>query len=252
MFEHFKGEEAFVKKILEFKDQALNRQRIVLTKFLNPYYQSIVYSVIGKLDELIVLEDGGFINSEAKRMIIAPAYYQIEQVDFEIVLVKITYAKPFGKLTHRDILGALMSLGVKRELFGDIYEYQDVFYVAMDLKIYDYVKNNLNLIKRSKVKLSVSDENIEIINQYICKTFIVSSFRLDKIVSSIYNLPRSKAVNYIRSGFVKVNHKEVEEISYLCNNSDIISLRGHGRVKIVDTKRMTKQDNYVIEGYFYK
>ena len=252
MFEHFKGEEAFVKKILEFKDQALNRQRIVLTKFLNPYYQSIVYSVIGKLDELIVLEDGGFINSEAKRMIIAPAYYQIEQVDFEIVLVKITYAKPFDKLTHRDILGALMSLGVKRELFGDIYEYQDVFYVAMDLKIYDYVKNNLNLIKRSKVKLSVSDENIEIIHQYICKTFIVSSFRLDKIVSSIYNLPRSKAVNYIRSGFVKVNHKEVEEISYLCNNSDIISLRGHGRVKIVDTKRMTKQDNYVIEVYFYK
>ena len=160
--------------------------------------------------------------------------------------------KPFGKLTHRDILGALMSLGVKRELFGDIYEYQDVFYVAMDLKIYDYVKNNLNLIKRSKVKLSLSDENIEIIHQYICKTFIVSSFRLDKIVSSIYNLPRSKAVNYIRSGFVKVNHKEVEEISYLCNNSDIISLRGHGRVKIVDTKRMTKQDNYVIEGYFYK
>lgn len=37
MFEHFKGEEAFVKKILEFKDQALDRQRIVLTKFLNPY-----------------------------------------------------------------------------------------------------------------------------------------------------------------------------------------------------------------------
>ena len=145
-----------------------------------------------------------------------------------------------------------MSLGVKRELFGDIYEYHDVFYVLMDLKIYDYVKNNLNLIKHSKVKLSLSDESIEITHQYTCKTFIVSSFRLDKIVSSIYNLPRSKAVNYIRSGFVKVNHKEVEEISYLCNNSDIISLRRYGRVKIVDTKRVTKQNNYVIEGYFYK
>ena len=65
MFEHFKGEEAFVKKILEFKDQALNRQRIVLTKFLNPYYQSIVYSVIGKLDELIVLEDDRIVTSLA-------------------------------------------------------------------------------------------------------------------------------------------------------------------------------------------
>ena len=49
--------------------------------------------------------------------------------------------------------------------------YHDNFYVAMDLKIYDYVKNNLNLIKRSKVKLSLSDESIEITHQYTCKTF---------------------------------------------------------------------------------
>lgn len=47
MIEHFKGEEVFVKKVLEFKDQALYKQRLVLTKFLNPYHQSIVYSIVG-------------------------------------------------------------------------------------------------------------------------------------------------------------------------------------------------------------
>lgn len=252
MLEHFKGEEVFVKKVLEFKDQALNKQRIVLTKFLNPHHQSIVYNIIKKNEDLMVLEDGGMLNTETKRLIIAPSFYQIEKEDFEIALVKIIYAKPFGKLSHRDILGALMSLGVKRELFGDIYEYNDDFYLAMDLKIFDYVKDNLMMIKRSKVKLSLVDEKIEVIHQYTSKTFIVSSCRLDKIVSSFYNLPRSKAVSYIRAGFVKVNHKEVEEISYLCNNSDIISLRRYGRVKFVDTKRKTKQDNWVVEGYFYK
>ena len=252
MFEHFKGEEVFVKKVLEFKDQALYKQRIILTKFLNPYHQSIVYSIIGNLDDLIVLEDGGLLNSESKRLIIAPSFYQIEKEDFEIALVKITYVKSFGKLNHRDILGALMSLGIKRELFGDIYEYNDNFYVAMDSRIYDYVKDNLTMIKRSKVKLSITNEKIEIIHEYVSKTFIISSFRLDKIVSSFYKIPRSKAVSYIQAGFVKVNHKEVEEISYLCNNSDIISLRRYGRVKFVDTKRKTKQDNFVVEGYFYK
>ena len=114
------------------------------------------------------------------------------------------------------------------------------------------VKNNLIKIKRSKVKILESEEIITIKHQYISKTFIVSSFRLDKVVSTLYGVPRSKAVSYIQSGFVKVNHKEVEEINYLCNNSDIISLRRHGRVKFVDTKRRTKQDNYVVEGYFYK
>lgn len=252
MLEHFKGEEVFVKKVLEFKDQALYKQRIILTKFLNPYHQSIVHSIIGAQEDLIVLEDGGMLECEMKRIIIAPSFYQIEKEDFEISLAKITYAKPFGTLNHRDILGALMSLGIKRELFGDIYEYQDDFYIAMDCKIYDYVKDNLTKIKRSKVKISKSDEEITIKHDYISRTFIISSFRLDKVVSSLYGVPRSKAASYIQSGFVKVNHKEVEEISYLCNNSDIISLRRHGRVKFVDTKRRTKQDNYVVEGYFYK
>ena len=77
---------------------------------MNPYHQSIVYSIIGNLDDLIVIEDGGLVDSESKRLIIAPSFYQIEKDDFEI-LFKITYAKPFGKLNHRDILGALMSLG---------------------------------------------------------------------------------------------------------------------------------------------
>lgn len=252
MLEHFKGEEVFVKKVLEYRDQALYKQRLILTKFLNPYHQSIVYSIIGNNEDLIVKEAGGMDNSEMKRMIIAPAFYEIEDQDFEIALLKIKYAQSFGKLTHRDILGALMSLGVKRELFGDIYEYQDDFYVAMDQKIYEYVKDNLTKIKRSKVKTSLSDEKIIIEHQYVIKTFIVSSLRLDKVVATIYGLPRSKAVSYIRSGFVKVNHKEVEEINYLCNNSDIISLRRHGRVKFVDTKRLTKQNNHVVEGYFYK
>ena len=87
----------------------------------------------------------------------------------------------------------------------------------------------------------------------LVKHLLFPSFRLDKIVSSFYKLPRSKAVSYIQSGFVKVNHKEVEEINYLCNNSDIISLRRHGRVKFIDTKK--EKLNKIImslKGYFYK
>lgn len=82
MIEHFKGEEVFVKKVLEFKDQALYKQRLVLTKFLNPYHQSIVYSIVGNQNDLIVIEDGGMVDSEMKRLIIAPSFYQIEKRRF--------------------------------------------------------------------------------------------------------------------------------------------------------------------------
>ena len=58
MLEHFKGDEEFVSKILDYKDQALYSQRMILTQFLDPHQQSIVESVIGH--ELKVEADGGF------------------------------------------------------------------------------------------------------------------------------------------------------------------------------------------------
>ena len=252
MFEHFKGEEVFVKKILDYLDQVQYKQRLILTQFLDPYHQSIVKSVIGHQDEVQVLENGGFIHSESQRMIIAPYFYEIEKEDFEIVVCKIIYAKNFEKLTHRDILGALMSIGIKRELFGDIVEKDKDFYLAVDQHIYEYLKDHLSMIKRSKVKFVEWDEEIEVKNDYLVKSFIVSSFRLDKIISSFYKISRQKAAEFIRAGHVKVNHKPVEQINYLCNNKDIISFKKHGRVMFVDCNKQTRSDNYVVEGYFYK
>lgn len=252
MFEHFKGEEVFVKKVLDYLDQVQYKQRLILTQFLDPYHQSIVKSVIGHQDEVQVLENGGFIHSESQRMIIAPYFYEIEKEDFEIVVCKIIYAKNFEKLTHRDILGALMSIGIKRELFGDIVEKDKDFYLAVDQHIYEYLNDHLSMIKRSKVKFVEWDEEIEVKNDYLVKSFIVSSFRLDKIISSFYKISRQKAAEFIRAGHVKVNHKPVEQINYLCNNKDIISFKKHGRVMFVDCNKQTRSDNYVVEGYFYK
>ena len=61
--------------------------------------------------------------------------------------------------------------------------------------------------------------------------------RLDKIISSFYKISRQKAAEFIRAGHVKVNHKPVEQINYLCNNKDIISFKKHGRVMFVDCKQ---------------
>ena len=120
MFEHFKGEEVFVKKVLDYLDQVQYKQRLILTQFLDPYHQSIVKSVIGHQDEVQVLENGGFIHSESQRIIIAPYFYEIEKEDFEIVVCKIIYAKNFEKLTHRDILGALWEKANTHLIFLEI------------------------------------------------------------------------------------------------------------------------------------
>ncbi len=118
--------------------------------------------------------------------------------------------------------------------------------------VFIYTNAFENKIKKSKIHLKVINETIEIQHQYMTKTFFLSSFRLDKVVSTLYKVPRQLASESIRAGNVKVNHKDVEEVSFLCHNDDIISFKRHGRVKLVDENRQTKQGNHVVTGYFYK
>ena len=245
MLEHFKGDEAFVKKILDCRYQALNHQRMILTAFLNPHEQNIVYKVIGTQDLQIHCQ-GGFKNAENQRLIICPDFYEVLSEDFEIL-----YHQQFGKLQHRDVLGALMNLGIKRECIGDIYDADRLFF-ACTQQTYSFIQMHLKQIKKSKIHLKVINETIEIQHQYMTKTFFLSSFRLDKVVSTLYKVPRQLASESIRAGNVKVNHKDVEEVSFLCHNDDIISFKRHGRVKLVDENRQTKQGNHVVTGYFYK
>lgn len=250
MLEHFKGDEIFVKKILDYQSQALHHQHMILTPFLNPHEQDIVYKIIGH-QELKVSSFGGLLNAESKRMIICPDFYEIEKDDYKIAVVEVLYNRQFGKVQHKDVLGALMNLGIKRECIGDIYEAKRLFFTCTK-QTYPYIEQNLRQIRKSKIKLKLIDEDIEIQHQFTTKTFFLSSFRLDKVVSTLYQVPRHVASEAIRSGFVKVNHKDVEEVSFLCHNNDMISFKRHGRVKLVDENRQSKQGNHVVSGYFYK
>lgn len=248
---HYKGDEDFVKKYVEIMQNVENQHSIFLTTFLTPHQQAILHSLIGAYRDLKIEFYGGIVNAESMRAIIAPDYYEITKSDYQIDIINVKYAKKFDTINHSDILGALMSLGIKREFFGDIVISDDAYFVC-DSKITSLLQTEMNSIKRSTVRLKVVDIEIENKIEYTTKTFFVKSLRLDILLSHLYKLSRSEANRYIQAGFIKVNHKEVVENSFLCNNNDVISFKKHGRVKIVDTNGKTRQQNHIIEGYFYK
>ncbi|WP_249028789.1 YlmH family RNA-binding protein [Tannockella kyphosi] len=233
-------------------DSVVYKQNMICTDFLNPYHQSIITSIIGNNPDVQIVKCGVIKDAENQKVILAPSYYEIEKEDFSNELVEIKYNQKFDTLSHKDVLGAFMSLGIKREMFGDIVIEDDCIYVACNKGMSSFLQASLTKIKRASVTIRLSNKEVMKVQEYSIHTFIVSSLRLDKVVSSFYKISRAKASEYIRSGFVKVNHKKVEEINFLCNNKDIISLKRHGRVVLQDTQRKTKSDNYVVEGYFYK
>lgn len=251
LFDHFKGEEEFVKKVIGLIRKADGYQMPCLTEFLSPYHQRIVLSLVNHQKDLQVMFEGGIENSEMKRCIIAPSYYKINQEDFEIIIFEVKYASKFSTLTHSDVLGAMMSKGIKRERFGDIVIHDGIFF-ACDKTISDLLSVELESIKNASVRLEITNRKIESKIEYRVKTFFVSSYRLDTLLANLYHLSRNEVNRYIQSGFVKVNHKVVVENKFLCNNSDVISFKKHGRVRVEFLDRTTKQGNHVIEGYFYK
>ena len=99
-----------------------------LTKFLTQEDVTKIKQI--KNTNLVVYSFGGFSNSERERIIIQNASYAIPaNDDFEISVIKITIPKIDKSITHRNILGLLMSLGIKRESLGDIVIKDNEYYI---------------------------------------------------------------------------------------------------------------------------
>lgn len=250
--EHFKGDEVFCRQIMDIKYRVEETYVMQVTPFLNPHEQDIVASLIGKNQGLKVTFDGGFNNAEMQRAIIYPDTFEIEDKDFEVAVLSVKYPGKFVKISHRDVLGALMNLGLKRELYGDIIVEEDYAYFACDSKMADYLMQNLTMVGRGSVHVARIYERLERKQDYRKVQISVASFRLDLIIAEAFHLSRSEASRFIQGNFVKVNYKEVVQTNYLCHNNDIISLRRHGRLKLIDLNKVNRKGKNVIEVWFYK
>ncbi|WLR43610.1 YlmH/Sll1252 family protein [Bacillus carboniphilus] len=243
IYQHFRySERPFIDRALGWKKLAEERHQIKLTDFLNPREQKIVQALIGKNDDCEVRFYGGYNEAERKRAIIFPSYLEPSKDDFSIALFEVDYPNKFVELEHRHLLGALLSLGLKREKFGDILKTESKLQFITGLELDAYLPMNLNEVGKYKVKLKkvFTDELNIPKTEWDEKGVTVSSLRLDVVLSSIYNLSRQKAQAYIKAGKVKVNWTETEEVNIEVEENDMLSIRGLGRSKITELNGKTK------------
>ncbi|NSL51260.1 YlmH family RNA-binding protein [Calidifontibacillus erzurumensis] len=247
IYQHFRKEEhAFIDQIISWRDQVKSEYRYKLLDFLNPREKTIVQSVIGTKDEVKCAFWGGYEEAERKRAILYPDYYEPSADDYELVLFKVNYPAKFIQLEHRQVLGALMGLGLKRSKFGDIIiNGSNVQFIAA-AQIADYIKLNFNQVGKTHITLEeiLFDELTLSEQKGYEQTITVSSMRLDTILAEIFHLSRQKVLPYIKNQLVTVNWKIIEDPAYLCHEGDVISIRGFGRSKINKIDGMTKKEKW--------
>ncbi|ERI91297.1 hypothetical protein HMPREF1982_03256 [Clostridiales bacterium oral taxon 876 str. F0540] len=201
--------------------------------FMNEFVPPNVWKRLDSLQanfDVSVYSYGIFEDSERRIL----AFSKDDVYDYPVNAIKIENKSRFVKLEHRDYLGALVGLGIRREKFGDLVLHEDICYAAVCEDIFDYLKLNLIKVGNCPCKVELVDSyEIQQIKKS-SKDSIVSttSLRLDCIVGSLCNLSRAKAVLLIQSSKVLVDYAEVTEKDFNVEIDSIITIRGYGKFKI--------------------
>ncbi len=171
----------------------------------------------------------------------------VEEFSFPVCAVTFSFRKT-DSLSHRDFLGSLMALGIKRETVGDILveDGRAVVFLSDDVK--KFVLTQISKIGRVGVTLSEGFcEPLPQANKMVDATDTVASNRLDCIVSVLASVSRGKACEIIENGFVTVNSVICEKITKFIESGDIISIRGKGKFVITSLLGKTKKQRTVLE-----
>lgn len=249
IYQHFRPEERdYIDQVLNWKDYVETTDSPKLTDFLDPREQHILKMLIGEHGDVNYKLFGGTPDVERKRALIFPDYLPVTEDEFQISLFEIQYPVKFVTIEHRQVLGTLMSLGLKRGKFGDILtkDGKCQFFAAKEIS--DYIKSNVETIGRAGVKLIETDiENAIPTKELLIESELtVSSLRLDTVISGIYHVSRQKSQLFIQQGLVKVNWTLTENPSFECGIGDMLSVRGYGRAKVLAIEGKTKKEKWRI------
>ncbi|WP_040227975.1 YlmH family RNA-binding protein [Bhargavaea cecembensis] len=248
--QHFrKDEQPFLDAAAGWVAEVEDRYAPKLTGFLDPRQRFIVRAIAGGRD-LIIEEDGGLPEAERCRLLIAPSYYERTEEDFEIAVMAIRYPAKFVEIGHRDVLGSLTGLGIDRSRFGDIRVGDGTVQFAADAGLHDYLIANFTAVGKSKVTVSeLKDPELFLQNTEKWEEQIVTaaSLRLDAVLAAVLNISRQKSAALISSKKVKVNHVLRESASFELSDADLLSVRGHGRIRIGEIEGTTRKGRIRLE-----
>lgn len=230
------------------------------------YTPNIWKKLTDKIENIKIITDGIFENSDRRQIAFIPiGYYENDNFDtieknkgkirlnnpnnsynqnFPCKLLKISVNSKFKEYGHKDFLGSLMGLNIKRELMGDLIQDKENAYIPVSDKISDYILTELKQIGRALCTVKEIDiKNGEIVPEYKYddKFITIPSKRLDSIVSAITNLSRNKVIEPIEKGKVLIDYYEEKDKSKIVEIGSLITIRGYGKYKLFSEHGETKK-----------
>ena len=226
------GTELLKKRFLELASRSDSGFYYSFTDFLGLAEQSVFRECEGKLRGVRYDISGGVAGAE--RVMIR--FGDPETIGYDQPFpIRVLKAEPKSqrfadKLCHRDFLGALINLGIERDVLGDIAVLDNVGYLIVKDDIAEYICSSLTKVKHTDVRVQITED---IPAEKLFRTeevrVQISSERLDALVARICKLSREDAQTLFKKKLVFVGGRLTESVSYTPRVGDVVSIRGFGR-----------------------
>lgn len=236
------GDHEQAARILDVAESALRNRRFFVTEFLDPHAYSIAETVAAYEEGLLLQSQGGFDAAERVRAILICRDFR-GTVPAQVEAVGVEWNTQFYSLTHRDVLGGLLALGIKRSVVGDILMVPGGCQIVIDPSILPFLQQELQrlgaaMVQIKPISLSELQPRPETVKEIRAT---VASLRLDSVAAAGFGVSRTQMTEDIQADKVKVNWKDAKNPSQSVKAGDVISFRGRGRVEVVEITGQTKK-----------
>lgn len=230
------------------------RYKVTSTRFLNEKEQALLQANLPESDTVRAELLGGYDEAERKLVAFVPEYCDVND-EPQICAIRASYYKDHA-LTHRDILGAVLGLGISRETVGDILVDNEMCSADIIVKpeIKQFVLSELKNAGRASLvlkEISLGELHFPKRETETVKDTVASP-RADAIASSGFGISRENAASLIRSGKLYVNRSVCQSPDKTIPNGAIVNAVGYGRFKVRVTDNVSKKGRIFIEIERYK
>ena len=235
---------------------------ITNSDFLDMHGRSVVSQIRLQYADVKMIFYGIFDDAERTVAVFLPEYIEAENPDEleayfnenpddnPLAVIRLEKDKFSPALSHRDYLGALMGLGIRREMTGDIKVDENGCEMAVLSRMAPFVAENMSKAGRGTLKaeiIAVSQAKGSAKASGVPDSFTVSSMRLDSVVKNAFRVSRGDAAAAIESGAVFVNDVECTKPDKKVVSGDKIVFRRKGRIIINDCSAVSKKGRVIVE-----
>lgn len=258
------NEDKFLTASIEDKmDQCEERYMVTSTSFLDLRQRSLAEKLLRNGCPVKPVFWGGYSEAERTALIFMPEYVSVNMdagdifeespEDNPLAVVRVKRSPKSRELNHRDYLGSLMGLGIKRECIGDILVRNDGADIIVLREICEFLLMNYGKAGNTYLDIEKVDFEGLMVPEIKLKekSDTVASMRLDNIISSAYGISRTSAVNFIKGGAVFVNSLQVEKIDYQVKEGDKLVLRGKGKAVVLEIGGKSRKDRIYVKTGLY-